>query len=189
MSKILIALLIFAIIAFCVKSSLANNDFLAFQDTVEFKENLIESTPKKEISIKIGGILKCIKNIAPIAVDVKNIIATLKGKTIDDLIKELNQLDKDGKQLYSDCWKIASNISNISFMGLDEASVKDLTLSIPAAATDLLTCINDVQPVVSNIYNIGKCVASSDKECLQKWVDQITADGNKLVADCKKVIQ
>jgi hypothetical protein len=176
----------------CVKSSLAHNDFLTFHETVEFREemalqNLTTSTPKVN---NVDDILKCIKDIGPIVADVKNIVDSVKNKKIAELVKDVIQIEKDGKQLYSDCWKsIQSGISNISFMELDEATEPTIKGLLPTGASDLLTCINDVQPVVSDIYNIGKCVASSDKECLQKWVDQITADGSKLVADCKKVIQ
>ena len=54
---------------------------------------------------------------------------------------------------------------------------------------DLMKCVSDIRPVVSDVIDIVKSYKDGDKSAIEKLILKITADGLTLSKDCWKIIE
>ena len=102
------------------------------------------------------------------------------------------------------CVRSPSSNEFLSFLETEPSTMNSASLTDPIAPTvelfsflpnfegispaDLMKCVYDIQPVISDVIDIIKSYKDGDKAALEKLMLKISADGLTLSTDCWKVI-
>lgn len=134
----------------------------------------------------IDDIIDCLEELKPLVSDSEVIQSDIKSKNIDDLVDHIPQTFHDLEKAFGVCKKLNPKALNnplavpVINVSTQVEKVEDIN--------DLIKCINDIPPVLSDAQNLEQAIQAEDiKKVIEILPDAINHI-ETLQADCSKVV-